>query len=151
MAIRLPDPTAPDGAVAARGNCFKRQCPGRSILAHLTGRWGSLIATALRKDGTLRFSELRDRIEGISEKMLAQTLRDLENDGLVSRLSRGTVPPHVEYSLTPMGEGAAMHVEALVNWVESNVRQVVETRRAHESPGARMVGSATAPRDAARP
>ena len=60
--------------------------------------------------------------------MLAQTLRDLENDGLILRISRGTVPPHVEYSLTPLGEGAAKHVAALVDWVETNVREVIETR-----------------------
>jgi len=111
-----------------RGNCFNSRCPSRDILAHLTGRWGSLIATALRQSGTLRFSELRDRIDGISEKMLAQTLRDLENDGLILRISRGTVPPHVDYSLTPLGEGAAKHVAALVDWVETNVREVIETR-----------------------
>jgi DNA-binding HxlR family transcriptional regulator len=111
-----------------RGNCYDRRCPSRDILAHLTGRWGSLIAGALRRNGTMRFSELRDRIEGISEKMLAQTLRDLEHDGLISRVSHGTVPPHVDYSLTPLGEGAAKHVEALVDWVEVNVRRVMDAR-----------------------
>ncbi len=80
----------------------------------------------------LRFSQLRDHIDGISEKMLAQTLRELERDGLVARRSLGTVPPHVEYRLTPLGTGVAEHVGALVDWVESHVRQLVGAQREHD-------------------
>ncbi|MBD5635402.1 MAG: helix-turn-helix transcriptional regulator, partial [Candidatus Eremiobacteraeota bacterium] len=67
----------------ARGNCFSGACPGRTILSHVAGRWGSLVIAALRSAEALRFSQLRVRIEGVSEKMLAQTLRELERDGLV--------------------------------------------------------------------
>jgi DNA-binding HxlR family transcriptional regulator len=115
------------------GNCFDRRCVTRSVLGHVTGRWGSLVMAALRVSGVLRFSELRDRIDGISEKMLAQTLRDLERDGLLLRTSRPVVPPHVEYRLTPMGAGVAEHIEALVRWIESHVRDLVGAQRAHDA------------------
>jgi DNA-binding HxlR family transcriptional regulator len=112
-----------------RGNCFEQMCPTRAILTHVTGRWGSLILAALRMSGVLRFSELRDRIGGISEKMLAQTLRDLEGDGLIVRTSRPVVPPHVDYRLTPLGEGVAEHVDGLIRWIETHVRDFVRARR----------------------
>jgi DNA-binding HxlR family transcriptional regulator len=107
-----------------RGNCFDRRCPTRGVLAHVTGRWGALVMAALKVDGTLRFSQLRDRIDGISEKMLAQTLRDLEGDALVRRVSLPVVPPHVEYDLTAMGAGVAQHLEALVDWIETHYREL---------------------------
>jgi DNA-binding HxlR family transcriptional regulator len=105
----------------------------RTILTHVTGRWGSLVIAALRISGVLRFSELRDRIGGISEKMLAQTLRDLERDGLILRTSRPVVPPYVDYRLTALGIGVAEHVEGLVRWIEAHVRDVVFAQREHDS------------------
>jgi len=116
--------TAPSALTPMRGNCFDRRCRTRSVLAHVTGRWGTLVMAALKVDGTLRFSQLRDRIDGISEKMLSQTLRDLEGDGLVRRISLPVVPPHVEYDLTPLGLGVAEHLEALVDWIETHVREL---------------------------
>jgi DNA-binding HxlR family transcriptional regulator len=107
-----------------RGNCFDRRCFTRGVLGHVTGRWGALVMAALKVDGTLRFSQLRGRIGGISEKMLSQTLRDLEADGLVRRTSLPVVPPHVEYDLTPMGIGVAQHLEALVEWIETHAREL---------------------------
>jgi DNA-binding HxlR family transcriptional regulator len=127
---------APDDAAAPApsvGNCFNRCCPTRAILAHVTGRWGSLVLAAVRESGVLRFSELRDRIEGISEKMLAQTLRDLERDGLLVRTSRPVVPPYVDYRLSRLGEGVAEHVDGLVRWIETNVHGLVHAQRAHDS------------------
>jgi DNA-binding HxlR family transcriptional regulator len=115
------DPLAPQ---PIRGDCFNRRCPTRSVLAHVTGRWGALVMAALKADGTLRFSQLRDRVDGISEKMLSQTLRDLEGDGLVRRISLPVVPPHVDYDLTPLGIGVAQHLEALVEWIETHVREL---------------------------
>jgi DNA-binding HxlR family transcriptional regulator len=109
-----------------RGNCFDRTCPGRAILAHVTGRWGTLVLAALKVHGTLRFSQLRDRIDGISEKMLSQTLRELETDRLVRRISLPVVPPHVEYDLTPMGLGVAGHLEALIDWIETHIRELAD-------------------------
>jgi DNA-binding HxlR family transcriptional regulator len=115
------------------GDCFKRSCPSRAVLGHVTGRWGSLVVAALRQERVLRFSELRERIDGISEKMLAQTLRELERDGLILRTSRPVVPPYVDYRLTKLGAGVAEHVEALVRWIEVNVRDVVGAQRAHDA------------------
>ena len=106
---------------ARTGDCFNSACPSRRILAHVTGRWGPLVLAALRERDVMRFSELRDRIDGISEKMLAQTLRDLECDRLLVRTSRPVVPPYVDYRLTPLGAGAAERVDGLVRWVENNM------------------------------
>ena len=121
------------GDSARAGDCFNPNCVSRTILTHVTGRWGSLVIAALRICGVLRFSQLRGRIGGISEKMLAQTLRDLERDGLILRTSRPVVPPYVDYRLTAMGIGVAEHVEGLVRWIEAHVRDVVFAQREHDS------------------
>lgn len=78
--------------------------------------------------GTRRFSELRREIAGINERMLALTLRRLEGDGLVARESFPVVPPHVEYSLTPMGREAAERIEGLFDWIEGNLPRIMEAR-----------------------
>ena len=127
------EPTRVDLSGRTRGDCFSTACPSRRVLAHVTGRWGALILAALREHETLRFSQLRDRVEGISEKMLAQTLRDLERDGLISRHSFAVVPPRVDYSLTPMGCGVAKHVASLVDWIESHMRELLGAQREHDA------------------
>jgi len=111
-----------------RGDLFARLCPSRSVLQHVTSRWGVLVLVALL-DGTHRYSELRRRIDGISEKMLAQTLQGLEEDSFVLRVSRPVVPPHVEYSLTPMGREVAHHVRTLADWIEDNLSTILAHRR----------------------
>ncbi|MCW0209034.1 MAG: helix-turn-helix transcriptional regulator [Achromobacter sp.] len=103
-----------------RGNVFAPACPSREIMKHVTSSWGVLVLIALQ-DGTLRFSELRRKVAGVSERMLAQTLQWLESDGLVERRAFKVVPPHVEYELTPMGVEAASHVAALADWIEENL------------------------------
>ena len=114
-----------------RGDVFAIPCPSREILAHVCSRWGVLILVALL-DGTLRFSELRRRMGGVSEKMLAQSLKALVEDGFVLRVSYPVVPPFVEYSLTPMGHEVAQRVAALKDWIETNLESVLESRRQHE-------------------
>ncbi len=110
--------------------CFDAMCPAREILTHVTGRWGVLILAALYPDGVLRFSELRSRIGGISEKMLAQRLRELEGDGLLLRDSRPVVPPYVDYRLTKLGVGVAEHLATLLQWIDTNVGEMrVAARR----------------------
>lgn len=97
-------------------------CPSRTILAHVTGRWGTLVLVALlATEGEMRFAELRRRIGGISERMLAQTLQQLEGDGLIERHARPVVPPHVGYCLTPLGRGLAARLLDLVAWIEGNL------------------------------
>ena len=103
-----------------RGDLMSVNCPSREVLKHMTSRWGVLVLIAL-EGRTRRFSELRRAIGGVSERMLAQTLQWLEADGLVSRKAFDVVPPHVEYSLTPFGQEAARHVQALADWIESNM------------------------------
>ena len=110
-----------------QGNLYAADCPTRMVLDDVTSRWGSLVIVLLL-EGTYRFSELAYLIGGVSEKMLAQTLRALEEDGFVLREVYATKPPRVEYSLTPLGCELAEHMQALTGWVESNVGKVMAHR-----------------------
>lgn len=112
------------------GDLSAAACPSRSVLDHVTSRWGTLVMVVLR-DGTHRFGELRQRIGGVSDKMLTQTLAVLEADGFVIRNAFAEIPPRVEYSLTPMGRELAVHVAALGHWVETNLGRVLTARAAH--------------------
>ena len=109
-----------------RGNLLAADCPSREVLKHVTSRWGVLVLIAL-EGRTRRFSELRRIIGGVSERMLAQTLQWLERDGLVDRVSYPVVPPHVEYSLSPLGVEAASRVRALADWIETSLPAIAET------------------------
>jgi DNA-binding HxlR family transcriptional regulator len=100
----------------ARSDGFAPDCPTRVLLDHITSRWGVLILVAL-SSGTMRWGELRRWAGGISEKMLAQTLRTLEADGLVLREQRPVVPPHVDYSLTDRGRELAALLLPLMEWI----------------------------------
>lgn len=110
-----------------RGEVLAKECPSREILKHVTSQWGVLVLVALM-EGTHRFSELRRKIGGVSEKMLAQTLQQLERDGFVDRLSHPVVPPHVEYSLTTLGQEIGQQVEALTEWIEINLPTILKAR-----------------------
>ena len=105
------------------GNVMAPDCPSRPLLQHLTSRWGALVMVALSARPH-RFSTLRRQIRGISERMLAQTLQELEMDGFVLRTAHAVVPPHVDYELTPLGHEAAQHVVALVGWIETNLARI---------------------------
>jgi DNA-binding HxlR family transcriptional regulator len=111
-----------------RGELMQADCPSREVLKHMTNRWGVLVLVVLL-GGTHRFSELRRKIGGVSEKMLSQTLQGLESDGLLHRLSRPIVPPYVEYTLTPLGTEAAAKVEAMVDWIENNLPEIMQFRK----------------------
>ena len=110
-----------------RGEVLDPNCPSREILRHITSRWGLLVLIALSEE-TLRFSELRRKVGGISEKMLAQTLQSFEEDGFVDRRSFPVVPPHVEYRLTPLGIEVKDQISGLANWLESNLHRVMKQR-----------------------
>ncbi|MCO6392102.1 transcriptional regulator [Aliihoeflea aestuarii] len=112
-----------------RGDLMAAACPSREVLKHVTSRWGVLVLMALRGE-TLRFSQLRRRIGGVSERMLAQTLQWLEADGLVKRVAHEVVPPHVDYSLTLLGQEAAEHVAALADWIETSLPVIADHRKA---------------------
>ncbi len=111
-----------------RGELFSVQCPSREILKHVTSRWGVLVLVALM-EGTHRFSDLRRKVGGVSEKMLAQTLQYLEKDGFIDRVSFPVVPPHVEYSLTPLGKDIGQKVEALADWIETNLPKIMTVQQ----------------------
>lgn len=92
----------------------------QEVLTRLTGRWGAVTLATLCQ-GTCRYSLLRSRIPGISEKMLAKTLRDLEHAGLVDRRQLAAVPPHVEYTLTNLGTEIAQRMRGLVDWIDAHI------------------------------
>ena len=115
-----------------RGDLFAEKCPSRDVLKHVTSRWGVLILVALL-GGTHRFSDLRRKTAGVSERMLAQTLKWLESDGFVARKAYPVVPPHVEYSLTPLGHQVALKVEALADWIEGNLPQIMAAQAPPEA------------------
>ena len=99
-------------------------CPTRVILDHVTSKWGVLLLVAL-SERTLRWGELRRIVEGISEKMLAQTLRTLEADGIVHREVTGSVPPRVDYSLTSRGTELVTRLLPLMEWIVDNADAIV--------------------------
>lgn len=116
---------------------FSRQCPSRSTLEHATGRWGSLTLGALYEE-SLRFNELRRRVDGVSEKMLSQTLHALERDGLVLREAQPVNPPRVDYELTPFGREVAGRLLGLIHLVEGRMDEVLAARsRYDEARGGR--------------
>ncbi|CAM5256221.1 MULTISPECIES: winged helix-turn-helix transcriptional regulator [Streptomyces] len=117
-------------------NVFAKACPSRGTLEHVTGRWGGLTLGALY-EGPLRFNELRRRVDGVSEKMLSQTLHALERDGLVHREAQPTNPPRVDYELTPLGRQVAERLLALIHCVEGSMDDVLASRaRYDETRGA---------------
>ncbi|QNP69951.1 helix-turn-helix transcriptional regulator [Streptomyces roseirectus] len=128
-----PEAPAPDLPFSV----FARACPSRTTLEHVTGRWGGLTLGALY-EGSLRFNELRRRVDGVSEKMLSQTLHALERDGLILREAQPTNPPRVDYELTPLGRQVAEHLLALIHLVEGHMDEVMTARaRYDETRGGR--------------
>lgn len=107
------------------GQVLSNECPSREILEHLTTKWSVLVLRCL-SDGIHRFSELRQRIDGVSEKMLAQTLKVLEKDGFLIRTVYPVVPPKVEYQLTILGSQAADKLNHLIGWIERNLPEIME-------------------------
>lgn len=103
---------------------FPARCPSRVVLDHVTSKWGVLILVAL-SEGPQRWGQLRRRAEGISEKMLAQTLKTLERDGFVDRHPEPVIPPRVDYSLTERGHELAALLLPLVTWVAEHAAEIV--------------------------
>ena len=101
-------------------------CPSRIVLDHVTSKWGVLVLIAL-SSGTLRWGELRRHVQGISEKMLAQTLRTLERDGFVHREAQPVIPPRVDYSLTDRGRELAALLLPLMEWIVANAPAILES------------------------
>lgn len=115
--------------------CFASDCPIRDVLDRLGDRWTVLVLKEL-EDGTLRFGEIRRRIEDISQRMLSQTLRRLEQDGLVARAVHPTIPPRVDYTLTPLGHSLLEPIHRMVRWAVDNHAAIRAARAAYVPPPA---------------
>lgn len=120
--IRLAEPITP-----------QQEALLRDVLERVADKWTLLVLDALEEGGQLRFTRLRDRIGGVSQKMLTKTLRQLERDGLVTRRVYAEVPPRVEYRLTERGHTLNEATCALWLWVEANTDSVQQSRRAYDA------------------
>lgn len=103
---------------------FTSNCPTRVVLDHVTSKWGVLVLVSLT-GRTLRWGELRRSVDGVSEKMLAQTLKTYLRDGLVSRVAHPVIPPHVEYSLTERGDELVALLRPLLGWIAANTTAIL--------------------------
>lgn len=112
-----------------------KQCSYRRVLEVISSKWTVLVIAALAK-GTMRYGDLRRRIEGISQKMLTQTLRQLERDGLVKRQIIDTVPPSVEYELTSIGESVMLHLQQMKIWVNEYYPLIEQSRQEYDQKNA---------------
>lgn len=110
---------------------YENRCPTRLVLDRLADKWALLVLDRLR-EGPVRFNGLRRDIKGISQKVLSQTLKNLERDGLVTRTAFATVPVTVEYALTPLGLTLTETVAALAHWAERNMDAVIEAQAAYD-------------------
>jgi len=109
------------------GQVLSTDCPSREILEHIANKWSVLVLRCL-SEGVHRFSELKQRIEGVSEKMLSQTLKMLEQDGFILRTVYPVVPPKVEYQLTITGSQAAEKIMYLIGWIEKSLPDIVDNK-----------------------
>ena len=116
-------------------NAYAHACPTRMVLDRIADKWAVLVL-GLLGDGPMRFNQLRRQIEGISQKMLSQTLKSLERDGLVSRRATPTVPVTVEYSITPLGQTLSTTVDNLRIWAETHMEQVVQSQQQYDAAAA---------------
>ena len=116
-------------------------CHAREILARVGDKWSVYVIHVLGDAGTLRFNELRSRVDGISQRMLTVTLRGMERDGLVARTVHAEVPPRVEYALTTLGETLRELVRGLVEWSGAHLDEVDAARAAYDARHARSAKS----------
>src|SRR3954451_10848898 len=121
--------------VRMKCDVMNEACPSRAVLDRIADKWTALVIHALG-GGTLRYGELQRRVGGISQKMLTQTLRSLEEDGLVDRRAYPVVPPMVEYTLTPLGRSLQEPLSAICKWAERNLPKMLEHRAGRRASGA---------------
>jgi DNA-binding HxlR family transcriptional regulator len=107
-----------------KGDIYNQHCPSRDMYKHISSLWGLTVLRMLKDKSTLRFSSLKSSIEGISDKMLSHTLRNLERDGILQRQNYQLIPPKVEYSLTKLGNQCANRLIPLAEYVENNMNVV---------------------------
>lgn len=132
MNARPPDQSFTDDPTL-EADVFARNCASRPVLQDVASRWGVLAMAALR-EGPYRFSALRRRVDGISERMLSQTLQTLERDGMVNREVQQSIPPVVEYTLTDLGARVADQLVGLIDILESNIATIEAAQSAYHRP-----------------
>ncbi|MCL4255061.1 MAG: helix-turn-helix transcriptional regulator [Anaerolineae bacterium] len=125
--------------IELHGNVYTSNCPTREVLDRIGDKWTALIIGVL-EEGTMRFSDIQRRIGGISQKMLTQTLRSLERDGLITRTIYPEVPPRVEYTLTPLGETLTQALAAIRRWAEANIDEVVASQQEYDQSATSRMG-----------
>lgn len=113
-------------------NVLLASCPSRTSLARIANKWTAMVVIVL-SDGPLRFGDLRTAVEGISGKVLTETLRDLERDGLVERHEYAEMPPRVEYELTVLGRTLHTPLQALGTWAEQHIEEVLTNRETYDA------------------
>ncbi len=113
-------------------DAFLAACPSRQLLDTLSDKWSSLVLAALA-DGPRRYSDLGRTIAGVSQKMLTQTLRGLERDGILARTVTPSVPVRVDYALTPLGNSLLPVMRAVKDWAEGNIERVMTARDAYDA------------------
>lgn len=119
------------GETGARGDVYAANCPTRKLLDRVADKWSVLILLLLGHEA-MRFNALRRRIDGVSQKMLSQTLRSLERDGLVSRTVVATVPVTVTYAITPLGCGLIGSLQSMIDWAETHMDDVAAAQRVYD-------------------
>ncbi|MDG9707011.1 winged helix-turn-helix transcriptional regulator [Streptomyces sp. DH10] len=107
-------------------------CPSRTSLARIANKWTAMVVIALSA-GRMRFRDLRTAVDGISAKVLTETLRDLERDGIVTRQVYAEVPPRVEYELTELGRTLQAPLQALGHWAEEHIAEVLAARESYDA------------------
>jgi DNA-binding HxlR family transcriptional regulator len=120
-----------------KANVLNDLCPSRAVIEMIADKWSILILWALHRDGTLRYGQLQRTVGGISQKMLTQTLRELERNGLVERTVIEVVPPQVEYSLTELGLSLRRVLSGVCGWAQDHLHEVGKARTAHDRQRAR--------------
>jgi DNA-binding HxlR family transcriptional regulator len=118
-----------------RGNVYDPDCPTRAVLDRIGDKWTVLVVLVLL-EGPRRFSQLRLRIGGVAPKVLTQTLRRLERDGIITRAAFAEIPPRVEYELTPLGRSLEQPIRAISAWAEENMPQISQARDAYDQRAA---------------
>ncbi|GAA2797992.1 helix-turn-helix domain-containing protein [Kitasatospora sp. CM 4170] len=113
-------------------DAYIAECPARQLLDRIGDKWVSLVVNALA-DGPQRYSDLRRRLAGVSEKMLTQTLRALERDGLLTRTVTPSVPARVDYALTPLGTGLLPLMQSIKAWAEEHMPEVLAARESYDA------------------
>ncbi|MFD8966898.1 winged helix-turn-helix transcriptional regulator [Streptomyces sp. NPDC059568] len=128
----MTTPTTPLTPAAAGYEAYFQDCPAVALLSAISNRWVSLVLCVLGAKGQLRYGQIGREIPAVSQKMLTQTLRTLERDGIVSRTVTPTIPPRVDYDLTPLGRSLYYLLSGVRDWAWENIEDVNDARKRYD-------------------